>query len=728
MRSLHINREYFKSKLFIRMFASYLMIIITLFLIYTVVVLTETKHINEERQNQYYHLKVQQVANVLDLQFMDADIIASNINSSNAIKRFSTARMDTGNVTEYDVISEIKSFITSSRNLNIYDAVLFFNNVDKAFSSIQSYNLDKVYNNDAKIDDQKIVITSLNEDFYFNNAATVFQKQWIVYKKDYSSSINKGSVCVLLDKNSIQNCVKDILGEDKDITLCLNDIDIYSTGKIQNQVIFDAKSFMDNNISYKLIVDNSSLKGGNTAFMFMAIAIAIILTIVFIVLAWNLSNKYYQPFGSIERLMDGQILEKDSDELQNIISGIQSLIGERNGYREKMLTVKPYVEQGVFYDMLNGNLEPEKLDVYLKEEYFVLQKPYFILSVVNIAYTGDDTPDKEQCKRISSVIEDVAREYSAEDLNVVLYNKDLFNIFMIINSNTNDQLEMHYYELYTRIVRRIDNEDYAITIGVDQVREELVELTEACNNAVKTLGTMVVGGRSAVYFYEKEIKADKQKYFFPKDALNRLIKALKDRNLLDIRTFLDEIKNKNMKKYDMSPATMQLLIDEVHITTIKALKNVNSLNLIDFSIEKLKTIATLEEVLDYYYAVYVTICKKLEEIAISPKDIGKLDQDIIGCIDEQYRNPAMSLQYISEKFGVSNKYISVICKKYLGMTYLQYLQEKRIGYAVLLMKTTQYSLEQIANTSGYTNMITFRRNFKSVEGVNPSEFLGDGIQ
>jgi len=385
--------------------------------------------------------------------------------------------------------------------------------------------------------------------------------------------------------------------------------------------------------------------------------------------------------------------------------------------------IKPYVQQGMIHGMLNGNLEPEKLDVLFKKEYMVLQKPYFLLSVINIAYVGNDVYDKQQCKRINAIISDISKEYSTEDINIALYDNDLFNTFVIINSNINENLDKLYYELFERIVKRIDNSDYVITVGVDEIREDISQLSEACNNAIKTLGSMVVGGRGSVYFYEKETKADKQKYYFPKDALNRITKALKERNLDDIKKFLLEILDANTKKYDISPNTIQLLIDEVHITTIKALKNVDSFNMIDFSIEKIKTVATLDEVLNYYYAIYETISKKLTDIATPKKDIGVLDKSIITCIDTQYTDCEMSLQYLTEKFGVSNKYISIVCKKYFEMTYLQYLQEKRIDYAISLMISTQYSLEQIAKMSGYTNLLTFRRNFKSVKGINPSEFI-----
>lgn len=720
----YFNKVYFKSKVFKRLLSSYIVMIISLFLVYTCVLVFETTNISRERQKQYYDLKVKEIANVLDLQFLEANIIISSINSSDIISKFANGNTKDSGISAYQVINEIKNYSVSGYNLNIYDTVLFLNGFSNAYSSIQTYQLDSSVKNYQNYNTTKLCVATLNDTFVLKNTTTIFNKEWIIYTGIYDSVLNQGRVCVLFDKGSISNSVKDIFGNDTNVSFVLNEKEIYKTGEIGNQVTFEKKSFINSDITYKIVADKDNLKESGSLYMTVAISTALIVCVVFIILSFFFAIKYYRPLGNIERIIDGQLPpDANENEMDKIISGIENLIGERNGYREKMVTIKPYVQQGMIHGMLNGNLEPEKLDVLFKEEYLVLQKPYFLLSVVNTAYVGHDVCDKNQCKRIRDIIDDITKEYSTDDINIALLDKDMFNTFVIINSNINENLDKIYYELFERIVKRIDNNDYVITIGVDEVREDISQLSEACANAIKTLGSMVVGGRGAVYFYEKEMKADKQKYYFPKDSLTRVTKALIERNLDDIRGFLNEILEINTTKYDASPATIQLLIDEVHITTIKALKNADTFNMIDFNIEKIRTVATLDEVLEYYYAIYETICKKLTDIVTPKKDIGELEKSIIKCIDDEYKNAEMSLQYLTEKFGVSNKYISIICKKYLGMTYLEYLQDKRIAYAISLMQTTDHSLEQISKMSGYTNLLTFRRNFKSVKGMNPSEFM-----
>ena len=39
------------------------------------------------------------------------------------------------------------------------------------------------------------------------------------------------------------------------------------------------------------------------------------------------------------------------DEIDGILEGVRSLIGERNGYRERMITITPYAKQGILHSL-----------------------------------------------------------------------------------------------------------------------------------------------------------------------------------------------------------------------------------------------------------------------------------------------------------------------------------------------------------------------------------------
>ena len=66
--------------------------------------------------------------------------------------------------------------------------------------------------------------------------------------------------------------------------------------------------------------------------------------------------------------------------------------------------------------------------------------------------------------------------------------------------------------------------------------------------------------------------------------------------------------------------------------------------------------------------------------------------------------------------------VGLICKEVYGKTFLQCVRDLQIQHAVHLLQTTENTLEEIALQCGFTNLLTFRRNFKAVMGMNPSDY------
>ena len=184
---------------------------------------------------------------------------------------------------------------------------------------------------------------------------------------------------------------------------------------------------------------------------------------------------------------------------------------------------------------------------------------------------------------------------------------------------------------------------------------------------------------------------------------------------------LEEIYRKN---WDMggNPEMYRGLIDDLHLTVIKTLREITELNTVHISVEKYRGLATLQEVFDYYKAALCSIADSLHEQGKRVQEDSRLEDEILAYIDENCYDSELSLQRISEHFKVSSKYLSLLCKKRYDMTYLQYIQDKRIRRASQLLLEKQYSLSEIAQMCGYTNQLTFRRNFKSIMGTNPSDY------
>lgn len=105
----------------------------------------------------------------------------------------------------------------------------------------------------------------------------------------------------------------------------------------------------------------------------------------------------------------------------------------------------------------------------------------------------------------------------------------------------------------------------------------------------------------------------------------------------------------------------------------------------------------------------------------------KLTMDkVLLFIRENFCDSAMSLTYTATHFGLTEQYLSECFKKRTEMNFSTYLEELRIRRAQTLLRTTETSVQNIAESVGYSNIRSFRRAYSRVLGHPPSDDRGDG--
>lgn len=719
--------SHFKSKLFMKLFMSYLIIISLFFVAFSGFIIYNAFTEFQSKKNQEYNLKIEALAKSMDLQVLSSNNIMASVNGSETIRQlYSTLVVEGKSIDSYllyQSLGELTKMKKFNRNLDIINVVVLFNGYNKAYAGNAVIPLGKDYNVLENTAPYYGVTTIGNMLGMKNISDIIFNKECIIYGDNYHYSSGNGAIngtiLVMFDKKSLDTKLNSIVGKCEGMSIQYKDKEVIQSGN-NDGILFSCKSDVDNKLAYNIYINKDEFKMKIDTSVYFGIGFIVITSLIFVFSAYTMSKKYYSPINNIVSIMPPSKIQ--GNEFDQIIDEIQNLIGERNGYREKMVTISPYAKQGMLHGILNGNMEKEGLEILSDNKFIDLKKPYFELILANIDYRGENLIRDIHYMDIIDIIQNVCTDLSTEEMQIVCYIKDRKNVFLILNSEEESNLENKIFMLYNAILKEIDDDNFMITFGVSKVQDNLNSLKEACQETVEALDNMLTGGRNAVYFYENSYVSDRKEYYFPKEATRRVAKDFKDKNINDLKDFLDEIYKNNMDKYDASPRTIRLLVDELHIVTLNALKMNNALSTTQIQIDKMESNVTLDEIFHYYYAIYETICNQLKDLVTPNKDIEKLNQDIIDYMNQNFRNADISLAQIGEFFGVSNKYITLMCKNYLGVTYLQYIQDKRIEYASELLQTTDLSLEQIAGMSGYSSMLTFRRNFKSLKGMNPSDY------
>ena len=89
---------------------------------------------------------------------------------------------------------------------------------------------------------------------------------------------------------------------------------------------------------------------------------------------------------------------------------------------------------------------------------------------------------------------------------------------------------------------------------------------------------------------------------------------------------------------------------------------------------------------------------------------------------QQHYQESLRLEDVSSAVGFNATYFSTLFKKETGQNFLDYLTELRISKAKELLCGETLSVQDVAETVGYSDLKYFSRLFKKATGVSPSDY------
>lgn len=726
-------RELFKSRLFRRLFYTYIIVIFTCLIVYTSFISYENYQINKIQRERRSELLLDEVGSILDRRFTNAQNIVQNLSYSTAMRQlYMNSKLGTvlDSYNLFMIQSELKNTMASG-GLSVYKTIIFLNGSDKAYSSGGVIKLSSAFNAE-NVEYPYLELATLNDAFGFDSKRYSFQKECLLYcdAYTYQNGSEIGTICILFDLKNMRNDLNSAISSGYGLSILYRDEELIAMGEKDGKVSSSESSCCPD-LFYQVYAFREPFAEENIVF-YILLGAMVMISLGFVYLAYRESRKYYMPIDHLDQMVkeekgirtveaDRKGIFSGNEKMENLIDGIRNLIGEKNGYREKMMTITPYARTGVLHSMITGDIGRENIRILSKEHYIDLIKPYFIVGVADLAYIGVKAAEEENHgDELKEVFQVMAETFSTEEIRIVSYFRDSSHVFLIANVEKEEPMDDLFYQIHKYLCTALGQENYAVTMGVDILREDINELQEACEGAMTALDGILTDGRGEVYFLE-ENSGKTADYYFPTSFREKLKKYLEKDRKEELCAMLADIYQRN---WDMggNPEMYRGLIDELHLSIIKTLKEITELNTTHFSVEKYRGLATLQEVFDYYSAALCSIADSLYEQAVQAQEDSRLEDEILSYIDENCFDTELSLQMISEHFKVSSKYLSLLCRKRYDMTYLQYIQDKRIRRAAQLLSEKKYSLSEVAVMCGYANQLTFRRNFKSIMGINPSDY------
>ena len=112
------------------------------------------------------------------------------------------------------------------------------------------------------------------------------------------------------------------------------------------------------------------------------------------------------------------------------------------------------------------------------------------------------------------------------------------------------------------------------------------------------------------------------------------------------------------------------------------------------------------------------------QLYLSPTGADWRVNRLLHFIDTGQGKLGWSLNRVCEQLelGVSGSHGAKLFKKHIGIGIREYAKRRRLVVAAEKLKATTLSVKEIAADLGYTKQTDFRRQFKQLFSINPTEF------
>lgn len=171
-------------------------------------------------------------------------------------------------------------------------------------------------------------------------------------------------------------------------------------------------------------------------------------------------------------------------------------------------------------------------------------------------------------------------------------------------------------------------------------------------------------------------------------------------------------------RFFVEPQTKKFSDEYIHlpVTREHAIRTILEMMVVEYADRKDDTQRILKSMLQ---TLLLEIARRyrIEKAGTAPKSLSEQILDYMGD-----HSDVVSLKDIANHFNYHPNYISALLHKETGRKFTEILLEKRMERAVLLMKNTTLSIEEISAMLGYSNHSNFYKAFKEYYGVTPRDY------
>jgi AraC-type DNA-binding domain-containing proteins len=472
------------------------------------------------------------------------------------------------------------------------------------------------------------------------------------------------------------------------------------------------------------------------SYIIISIIFIIVITIIFSFLAF----KNYRPVKELISLIEDMKFENQitkssqkrgsyDDEYHTIEKSILTSYDNLNLLKNRLGNLLNLLNECCINRLLTGNYSKAFNIRYIKDTLRLVENSadFMVLAFrIDVLYSHINLSTEINDKIAINFFESLGNEIdksSTISYMITRYGCSSNNIILInrIYSSKGSRSELlnngNLQELIDKVRMNIERmENSLITIGIGSPVESLEHIQKSYLEASESLMLGLMLGKSGISKYKPINEQDSLCFYFPVEIELELLNAIKARDIKKIKNTVTYILAENQKNGTQDALSVKSLFYELYATFIKGIKILNQKN---YNIN-LEGMGSIESISDLLVFIENALTNNIGEIDTNDRvDIYSLTQRFI---DENCYHPGLTINFIAEQLKLPTYTISSCFQSEAGLSITDYVNTKRISYAVDLLKKTSYPISVITKMTGFSNEHTFIKVFNRYNGISPGQY------
>lgn len=475
----------------------------------------------------------------------------------------------------------------------------------------------------------------------------------------------------------------------------------------------EALTYSGHYLDYRIYIPSYAYSRMLNPILRIAIAAAILLLLLTTLVSWLLSSRQVQHVLKLERLMldNSQSISEESKfhvNYQAIEDMIRQLSDSHDSALRSNELQKPLAINQLLLRIVTGdNADMLSAKEALQSYGICLDKRCYM-----IIQLSTDKPE------ISNSIQAIASELTAlwdGPVALSVYVPGSGSI-LLINCSADDSSDS--------LAARVD-EFLACKYGSDYGTLMFSGIyCDSANSAFQEWQKFnscrfTIGQRDSRTYSFARAELESTAFYYPTVDEERLLAALEAGDSGLTHSILSDIFKHNSELNWICANQLHLLLFSLIYTARCALDNNNVAQRLHVDFSQVQGIGSIDCAHQYACELYDKVMLMIQSArSISQQQFGI---EILKFVDENYHHPEMSLTMLAAETGKPEYVLSREFKRTCGCGFAEYVQCKRVEEAKQLI-AKGHSIKGLAEQLGFGSDITFRRTFKKVSGMTPSEY------